>query len=229
MFSSKPRISVLKKKKMDSKLLVRERLQKCREELNLSIEDVAKGVKVRKAFIEALEEGRFSVFGARVYGRAVFKKIAAFMGMDGEADLARLFDAAWDEWEQEVGKKKTEKKMAGPRFSVTPRIIWRGIAASAIGGALIFFSAKLIRFLRPPDLLIQEPQDERIVEDSVVGIKGKTERENRLTVNGREITIDGEGRFETDIDLLEGVNTLHFISENRFGRKKEIIRRVVSK
>ncbi|KKT72228.1 MAG: hypothetical protein UW69_C0099G0010 [Microgenomates group bacterium GW2011_GWA2_44_7] len=48
-------------------------------------------------------------------------------------------------------------------------------------------------------------------------------------MNGREITIDGLGNFEENLELAVGLHILEFLSENRFGKVSKEMRRIIIK
>jgi hypothetical protein len=87
--------------------------------------------------------------------------------------------------------------------------------------------SQLIGFTAAPRLYIDEPQTQTITDIPIVRVKGITEKESQLTVNGREITMNGDGAFDEEIELASGVNVLHFFVKNRFGKSSEATKYVV--
>ena len=71
------------------------------------------------------------------------------------------------------------------------------------------------------------PQDRAALREPMVRVEGRTERESKLTVNGREITINEQGDFGERIELQPGATALIFISENRFGKMSQVTRHVI--
>ncbi len=80
----------------------------------------------------------------------------------------------------------------------------------------------------PPKLEISEPQPDQHIElrkNQVVTIKGMTDPNNRVTVNGRLVFANSEGAFTSTYQLTEGENKLLVEAEDKAGNKtsKEII------
>ncbi len=110
---------------------------------------------------------------------------------------------------------------------ITPRRL-----LSVFGGILLLFFAwflvsGLIGFTAAPSLRIEEPTREATTDKPMITVRGTTEKESQLTVNGREITMDEHGAFNQDIELIPGLNMLHFLAQNRFGKITEETRYVV--
>jgi hypothetical protein len=71
---------------------------------------------------------------------------------------------------------------------------------------------KIIRDTIPPELIIEYPTPWMVVYDKIIEIKGKGEFGGKLTVNGKEILIREDGKFEGFLELTKsGTNVLDFI------------------
>jgi len=66
-------------------LSIGEVLQRAREDMGATLEDVEKETKIRRKYIIALEKDNFDVLPGRVYVRGFLRNYARFLGMDGEA------------------------------------------------------------------------------------------------------------------------------------------------
>lgn len=62
-------------------------LKKAREEQGLTLDDVQEHTKIRKRYLEALEEGDYKVLPGKFYIRAFIKNYAEFVGLDSEEVL----------------------------------------------------------------------------------------------------------------------------------------------
>ena len=58
-------------------------------------------------------------------------------------------------------------------------------------------------------------------------IEGETEKETKLTVNGKDVMVNEAGRFSTEIDLNDGVNTIAVSVTKKHGKTTTITRHVV--
>lgn len=83
----------------------------------------------------------------------------------------------------------------------------------------------IIRDSQPPKLTIEEPQDGQTVElrrNQVITIKGETDPNARVMVNGRLAFARNDGTFSTTYQLNEGENTLVIEAEDEAGNKSTV-------
>lgn len=207
---------------------VGQRLKKQREALGLSYEDVINEIRVSKKYVQALEDDAYGVFSAKVYAKGFLNKIAGILAIEDKETLLKEFD---NEWEVQMFRKNPEITPLPENRGAEPVLTPRRIAGIAGAGVLVFLLVlvgfRLSYFIRAPELLIQEPGNRVVLPEPLVRIRGKTGKESRLTVNGREITIDAQGNFNEEFELTPGLNVLKITVENRFGKKNEEVRYVL--
>lgn len=77
---------------------------------------------------------------------------------------------------------------------------------------------------KAPEINIESPQDNQTVTSKKLTVKGTTNSQNKLTVNGRWVVISNTGVFETIINLNIGENKILFVATDRAGgeTQKEI-------
>jgi len=78
----------------------------------------------------------------------------------------------------------------------------------------IFRSHDLILGVKIKNVNIQDGASQG---DTVLQITGNAKNATNLTLNGREISIDEEGRFNETIALLLGYNIINIKAEDKFG------------
>lgn len=204
------------------------RLQKRREALGLSIKDVADEIQTAQKHVLALEEDNYGVFPAKVYATGFLKKILKLLGNEDVETWLTEFNTEW-----EVRMFRKEKTVVAlPENRGEEPFLTPGRLGLITGGVLLLFfllflSSQLVNFVGTPGLSINQPEDQTILTHPLVRVRGKTEKESRLTVNGRELRIDGEGNFDEEIELATGLNALEFLVENRFGKKNKEVRYII--
>lgn len=207
-----------------------EQLRILREQAGVTLEQVARESKVALRYARALEGEDWRAFSAKIYARGTMRRVAHAMKID---DTDAWAAAAGREWEIAMGIGKgamhvAPRAVAVPRrMMITPRRLG---AMAAIGMAsllVLFMSVRLIAFTAAPGLVIDSPADESGFTGSLINVSGRTEKESSLTVNGREITLDGQGNFHEAIELPAGAVALHFVSHNRFGKTQTAVRNIL--
>jgi cytoskeletal protein RodZ len=86
-------------------------LRKAREERGYSLDDVQDITKIRKRYLEAIEEGDYKVLPGTFYARAFVKNYAETVGLDAE-EVCRLFERELPEPEADAA---VEQPVVKPR------------------------------------------------------------------------------------------------------------------
>lgn len=86
-------------------------------------------------------------------------------------------------------------------------------------GVYIYLQSK--EYLRGPVLTIDEPENGSLVVEPRVTIKGATHNISLLTLNGRQIFTDEQGRFTEALLLQEGYSIMTLEAKDRFGHSIE--------
>lgn len=207
-----------------------ERLKRRREALNLTAENVAAEIQAPLKYIYAFEADDYRVFSAKVYALGFFKKILVVLACEDAAMLTVEFGHEWDiQRFRSQSEIKSLPENRGKTPYVTPLRV--GIVLLGLCGLFIlfFFGYRFAHFLLSPKLIIVEPKDHSQVFGPVIHVKGMTEKESRLTMNGREVNIGERGDFVDSVELGAGLNILEFIVKNRFGKIGKETRAVLVK
>ena len=201
-----------------------------RTSVNMSVEEVAKQINVRPQIVLALEEGDFAIFPARVYAAGYLTRMADHFSISQGPEL---LNALKREWEEKRGNSadviRPLPSSKRKKWYITPRRLLGVCICVCFLFFVWFLMTQLLGFTGAPHLRIDEPKKSTIMETPIVRIRGSTEKESQLTVNGRGITMNGEGIFDEEIELMVGMNVLHFFITNRFGKSAEETRYVVVK
>ncbi len=56
--------------------------------------------------------------------------------------------------------------------------------------------------------MVESPKEETILRQTPAPLIGRTDRDSTLTLNGKAVTADPDGRFELEYPFLRGLNTL---------------------
>ena len=92
----------------------------------------------------------------------------------------------------------------------------------------IYLFIKFIPFLFSPAITLEKPGTENVVVNfSQIEVAGYANHASSLTLNGEELYIGKNGKFNKIVELTEGINRLVFDAESLFGRKAEVVRKVV--
>ena len=203
-------------------------LQEKRETLGLRINDLAQEIQTTSDYIRALEEENFKVFPAKIYAMGFFKKAVDCLELENKEELVAEFNHQWNLREGYL-KSQDEpiqsRARKAPVFTLTKLNL--GVGGLILILFIALFSTRLTSFIFPPRLSLASPQTDILLDNQKIEVKGKTEKESQLFMNGREIKIDENGNFKEAVSLPRGFNELVFLAKNRFGKSTQITRYVV--
>ena len=205
-----------------------EYLRMRREKKHISTDEMARELKIAPRYVAALEEGAYHAFPAKIYARGFLKRTLVFLGITEKYQQAACMELFQEEWVAHFPAKNEEHVTLPERnnytWVLTPTRLMQALGGIALVAFFILLGIQLMHFTGAPRLVLNEPGDQFVVDHPLVQVKGTTEKESQLTVNGREITIDRAGNFDMQIDLQPGVNTLEFLVRNRFGKETRVTR-----
>lgn len=100
----------------------------------------------------------------------------------------------------------------------TPKLIISiTVLALAVVSLSIYAYLQSREYLRGPIIAIGEPINGSLSTTSLVTLKGSAHTVSFLTLNGRQIFTDEQGRFKESLLLQDGYNILLLEAKDRFG------------
>jgi transcriptional regulator with XRE-family HTH domain len=214
-----------KKKKVKSHTLG-EKLKQVREKANVSLNEIAKNTKIRKFYLEMLEEGRFDKLPPDVYVKGFLNSYAEYLGIE-PADVMKLYEK--ERGIQRCMKRnkaglKTEEnrknKFEFPVISFTPKIIASISFAIFVFFGGIYFYREVGEFSKAPRLVVSQPMDNFSIEGSSVEVVGITDKEGKIRINGQAVFVNEKGEFKETVSLQNGVNEIEVKAINRFSNEE---------
>ena len=90
--------------------------------------------------------------------------------------------------------------------------------------AYLFY--QVFSYFSAPRLVISSPEPNAIVRQSDLEVRGKSDADSTVFVNGDLVALDREGNFQTKVSLFPGENKISVEAVSRRGQKTEISRTV---
>ncbi len=185
-------------------------LKQKRESLDKDIKTVSLDTKIQKRFIEYIENNEYDKFDSEVFASGFIKIYSKYLGLDVEKILAiyRRSNLKEKDTKKEI-RKNTPQKSKSFKIHITPQLI--AIIASVLFLLLIigYIGYQIYKFQTPPKLSVLQPQEEQTYDVDLLTVKGSTESNTTVMINGEQVNIDDIGYFEKEITLKEGINTVN--------------------
>lgn len=195
---------------------------------NLTIEEVAKSTKIRADFLKAIEIGDFNKLPSSTYAYGFVRNYAKFLGLPVEKSLA-IYRREFDE------KKSIEvlprgfvntKEFKPKRFRIGRSLIMLSFIVLVISGFL-FYQYRSAFF--NPKIDIDYPKENEVVNSLTFEVKGKTDPNGTLTIDSRQVAIEGNGNFKKQVTVFPGSTKITLRVQNQFGRTTTIVRNITVK
>lgn len=199
---------------------ISEMLKEEREKKNLSFEQIEKSIRIRKSFLQAIEEGRFTDLPSESYALGFVKNYARFLGISREKSAA-LFRREYKEEKQEIVPEFRKNNInVSNRSILNSKTILAGLVFVIIF-VFIFFQYNSLLF--GPPLSVSSPKNNQTIKNNIVEIKGKTEPYSVVFVDGEEVLVGIDGGFKKSIYVFPGDRKITITAKNRFGKEKSEI------
>lgn len=203
-----------------------EKLRTMRRNLNVSLDMMVEKTKIQRQYLEAFEQGAYQRLPEPIYAKNFLRTYVRALGGDVSYFLERF--------EAERGTCDLVDPMRLPRQKVRARSFFAAHRLFKAGAALLLFVAlasyvgyQVRSLLEPPEIVVFEPSDEFATEEAIVAVRGKTEDEAEIFVNGTKVLPGSDGTFATEVTLERGVNVITIEGATRHSQKTTIYRRVV--
>ena len=203
------------------------RLKEARQQQGLELATLAAETHISVKYLLALEESSFENLPvARGYRSAYLRAYADALGLNAESCLHQFYQ------ESELDDDNFKHPLAGLKnsqlFSVT-NFLQKALIIAFIIAFTGYLTWQIRGILEPPKLTIYSPQEGVVSGGLSTLVQGETEKECQLTINGQNIMINEQGRFEGYLSLSPGVNTITISAIKKHGKTTTIVRHVIAK
>lgn len=204
-------------------------LKEERERKFYTLEEVEKTTKIRKELLEALEQGQYSKLPPTTFIQGFIKNYGKFLGLNTEKLLA-IFRR---EYSVQKHPPRIMESFSSPvdkkRFRITPA---RALGSVVVILLIIFFGYLWFEYrflIRAPFLEVISPVNQQSVDTATIQVVGRTDAEEKVSINNQEIQVDPSGKFSQEIKLSEGINTIVVTSTSKSGKVTTMERTVFLK
>ncbi len=200
-----------------------------RERAGLTRLQAAAQTKINESLIRLWEEERWLEIDDVVYGERMLRAYVTFLGGSVPYTLQKYHEGI----DANRFKRRTEDLLPRTRkihltdFLVGYKLVAAaGFILFAIGlGGYVFLQGH--RISKPPTLSISEPKDGTRLDAPSVVIRGNTEPDASVNINGRQAYVEPDGAFQFSLDIPRGTTLVVVHARKRYGRETTDVRRVV--
>ena len=190
----------------------------------ISISHLENETKIKKEFLQAIENENWGVLPDLPVVTGFVKSIASVLSLNENQLTAML------------RRDYPPKKLAiNPRPDVSDRFTWtpRFTFFAAAGAIFVFILGYLIfqykSFVTPPVLSVSRPKEGAIVTTGTVRVEGETDPNATVKVNNQPVLVADDGNFSVDIEIYEGTGEIVVVATSRTGRETTVRRTIIPK
>jgi cytoskeletal protein RodZ len=201
------------------------KLKAARELRQLNPEAAAKRLNIRLEYLLAIEGDRFDRLPAGLYSKNYIKDYAALLGFSA-TEIQK-----WIHENLEVANEKqdpfSQKIVRRQEFIVFPKLIKNIVLILIFLACLLYLAFYFKKIVFPPDLNVYQPDKNLKISENFIEIKGETEAEAELSINGEAILNTNRGNFSTTINLKKGLNNIIIKAKKKYSSEAIIIRQIL--
>lgn len=198
-----------------------ETVKEARTSKRLSRQDLEKETKIKASFIKQIEAGSWDNLPDYPVVSGFVKKIAKALDFDENHAIALL--------RRDYPPKSltiNPKPDADTKFSWSPKLTFILGVVVVVLAIFVYLVFQYLHFIRPPVLLVNTPQDEQVVYETILKVSGETDPDASLKVNNQPVIITEDGSFETEIEIFEGTEEVLVVARSRSGKEAKVIKKI---
>lgn len=92
------------------------------------------------------------------------------------------------------------------------------ILIAGVSVVVAYATWRSLNYARGPAINIFFPPDQTATSSKVINMYGRADRISRLSINGRDLTIDELGNFSEILVIFPGINVVTIGATDQFGR-----------
>jgi cytoskeletal protein RodZ len=191
-------------------------LKNKRELLEKSLDRVSLDTKIQKRFLEYIENNQFDYFDSEVFLTGFIKIYAQYLELDTNKILALYRrsnpNKTFNRTDNKTGKKQKKffdnlNKKSKLKF-LNPKTLLSAFLIVFLVIIIGYIGLQIYKFQSPPSLTITQPMNESEFTSEKITVKGESETDATVEINGTTVEINEDNKFEKEITLKEGSNII---------------------
>lgn len=196
-------------------------LERRREELQLSFDDIERDTHIRRKYLKLIEAGDYSGLSNDVYSRGYVKNYAEHLGFDTK-EILRLYSQERHIYSQQTGESqglpRALKPIDSATYTFSPRSIL-AILTSMFVVVMVGYVGWQLSQLSAPPIISLTNQEKSVVNTGYVIINGEVDDGSDVLINDSPILTTPDGSFSERVTLVEGSNQIKITAKNKFGKE----------
>ncbi len=204
-------------------------LREARGKKGLSIETASNLTGINVKYLIAFEENDFGKLPEGIYADKFLKTYADFLSL-GKKNILLFPIIKTSSHNKELRQLRFEQESRWKkikRFILSPLFIKNTLLFIITIFGISYLYSIGYAITKPPKLDIFEPNNDIVINNYQIKIKGETEKEAKIFINNREIFCSQNGDFSETLDLKKGVNIVKISAQKKYGKDSVVYRKIL--
>jgi len=196
-------------------------IKSARVKKKLSFKRLEEATKIRASFIKSIEEENWNALPTFTTVLGFVKSISASLNIDEHMAIAVL--------KRDYPPKKLN---INPKPDALTRFTWSPKLTFAIGTIIVilivlgYIGFQYAKFVSPPDLAVDSPKENQIVDGNSVLVFGSTDSDVKIEVNNQPVLVDADGKFSVSLGVTQTTKEIDIVATSRSGKERVISRKI---
>lgn len=201
-------------------ITVGEVLKKQRIILNKTLEGSALETKIQLRFLQYIEDNNFEAFDSDVYAQGFIKIYSKYLNLNEERILA-IYRRSLPPVKIKRGSTQRDPLKRIP-ILISPKLLTIILSVIFLLGILTYLGYQIYQFQSPPNISIQTPLNDSVVENEKIFVKGSVDKGTTVFVNDSSVEVDETLAFETEIILNPGINLITVVAKKSSNTQENV-------
>lgn len=217
-------MSIFTPKRLISTESFGEKLRQARRFKNLKLEDVSKKINISSKYLNALEEENFDNLPSGLYRKNYLKEYATYLELD-HLELVKQLEMHQDI--NSLSNPFSQKIVKKSKFLIFPKIIRNSLIALGVFICFLYLFFYFQNIILAPKLIITQPEKNLKTKDTNILVKGETEKEAEIKINGELVLSNNNGLFSQSVNLKKGINTIIIKAKKKYSKERTVTRQIL--
>ena len=196
-------------------------LKEARGKKRYSLEHLAQLTKIKKDFIERIENEDWASLPDFTVVTGFVKSVSKSLDLEERGTIALL--------RRDYPPKALH---INPKPDVADKFVWSPRLTFLVGASLVialvlgYLGFQYVRFVSPPPLSVERPREGEVVKERSLKVLGKTSSDATVKVNNQPALVSDEGAFEAEIEIFEGTSEIVVQAFSRAGKETTLYRKI---
>lgn len=201
-----------------------EKLRQARLFKNLKLEAIAQKINISAKYLNALEEENFDNLPSGLYRKNFLKEYANYLGLNN-SDLTKQLETISEN--NSVTNPFSQKIVKKNKFLIFPKIIRNSLIALGVIICFLYLIFYFQNIILAPKLTITQPEKNLLTKETSLEIKGQTEKEAEVRINGELVLNNNNGLFSQTINLKKGLNNIIIKAKKKYSQEQVVTRQIL--